>query len=122
MGKNQTLLIVEDDTTNYLYLKEVFDEYFNIILHARNGVEAVNFFTENSDISLILMDLKMPVMDGFEATRQIKKISPNVPIIAQTAYAFNEDKIKALEAGCDDYIAKPIELQTLLDLIVKYQK
>ncbi len=122
MAKNQKLLIVEDDTTNYLYLKEVVEDFFNEIIHARNGLEAVKMCKENTDVNMILMDMKMPVMDGFEATRQIKEFLPDVPIIAQTAYAFNEDKIKALEAGCDDYVSKPIELQTLIDIITKYKK
>ena len=122
MKENQVLLIAEDDTTNFLYLKEVVEDYFIEIIHAINGLEAVEICKENSDINMILMDMKMPGLDGFEATRQIKKILPNVPIIAQTAYAFKEDKVKALEAGCDNYISKPIGSQALLDIITKCQK
>ena len=121
MEENQILLIAEDDITNYIYLKEVAEEYFKEIIHAINGLEAIKICKENSDINLILMDMRMPVMDGFEAAAQIKKILPKVPIIAQTAFAFSEDKVKALKAGCDDYVSKPIESQTLIDLIEKYR-
>lgn len=72
------------------------------------------------DIDLVLMDLKMPVMDGFKASTEIKRIRPNLPVIAQTAYAFAADKLKATEAGCDDYIAKPINRTELLQMIGKY--
>ncbi|NOQ26383.1 MAG: response regulator [Bacteroidales bacterium] len=122
MEDNHILLIAEDDITNYIYLKEVVEDYFKEIIHAMNGLEAINICKENSDISLILMDMKMPVMDGFEAAGQIKKILPKVPIIAQTAFAFSEDKVKALEAGCDEYVSKPVISQTLIDLIEKYRK
>lgn len=122
MEENRTLLIAEDDITNYIYLNEVAEEYFKEIIHAINGLEAIKICKENSDIDMILMDMRMPVVDGFEAAKQIKKFLPNVPIIAQTAFALSEDKIKALEAGCDDYLSKPIESQTLIDLIEKYRK
>lgn len=122
MEDNHILLIAEDDITNYIYLKEVVEDYFKEIIHAMNGLEAINICKENSDISMILMDMKMPVMDGFEAAEQIKKILPQVPIIAQTAFAFSEDKVKALEAGCDEYVSKPVVSQTLIDLIEKYRK
>jgi CheY-like chemotaxis protein len=122
MEDNHILLIAEDDITNYIYLKEVVEDYFKEIIHAVNGLEAFNICSENSKISLILMDMKMPVMDGFEAAAKIKKILPEVPIIAQTAFAFSEDKLKALEAGCDEYVSKPVVSQTLIDLIEKYRK
>lgn len=122
MEENMTLLIAEDDITNYIYLKEVAEEYFKEIIHAINGLEAIKICKENSNIDLILMDMRMPVVDGFEAAEQIKKILPQVPIIAQTAFAFSEDKVKALKAGCDDYLSKPIESQTLIDFIEKYRK
>lgn len=74
------------------------------------------------DIDLILMDIRMPVMDGLEATKQIKSIRPELPVIAQTAYAFSEEKMQILSFGCDDYISKPIERKKLIELIDKYLK
>ena len=71
-------------------------------------------------IDLILMDIKMPILDGYEATKQIKKINKNIPIIAQTAYAMTDDKAKALEAGCDNYITKPIDEEELNKLLHEY--
>ena len=79
-------------------------------------------FEKHKEIELVLMDLKLPGIDGFEVTKQMKAIRPNIPIIAQTAYAFASDRLKALEAGCDDFISKPIEVRVLLDLIGKYLK
>jgi CheY-like chemotaxis protein len=89
-------------------------------LKVESGTDAVDVYIKNPDIDLILMDLKMPLMDGYEATRQIRKISKDVVIIAQTAYALTGDKEKALDAGCNDYITKPVERHKLLDIINMY--
>jgi CheY-like chemotaxis protein len=91
------------------------------IHHASNGKEILHLMnTYNGKISLILMDLKMPEMDGLEATRRVRKINQKVPIIMQTAYAMPGDKEKALDAGCNDYITKPINKNNLIDTIIKY--
>ena len=90
------------------------------ILKARTGVEAVEVCHNNPDIDLILMDIRMPEMSGYEATRQIRKFNKEVIIIAQTAYGLSGDREKAIEAGCNDYIAKPINKDELLSLIQKY--
>jgi CheY-like chemotaxis protein len=92
------------------------------VLHAETGIEAVSTFNSNPDIDLILMDIKMPGMDGYEATRQIKKMNESVIIIAQTAFALAGDDEKALAAGCNDYITKPINKNKLIELIQKYFK
>ena len=92
------------------------------VLHAMTGVEAVEACRNNPDIDLVLMDIRMPVMDGNEATRSIRQFNKDVIIIAQTAYAFSFDKEKALEAGSNDYISKPINITLLYELIKKHCK
>ena len=117
---NKTVLIAEDESSIFLYLKEVLSGKSIKILHANNGEEAVQFCKTNENIDLILMDIKMPFLDGFGATRIIKKIKPQIPIIAQTAFALIGDEKKAIELGCDDYISKPIEEEKLLTIMQKY--
>jgi len=89
------------------------------ILHVRNGQEAI-YACENQKINLILMDLKMPVLNGIEATIEIKKINPDITIIAQTAFSSTEEKNNALDAGCDAFITKPIKYDQLEPLLKKY--
>lgn len=114
------ILIVEDVESNYLYLNAVLTKLDAQIEWVKNGLEAVNFAKENPETDLILMDLQMPEMNGYDATREIKKIYPEMIIIAQTAFAMSDDRSKALEAGCDDYLAKPIRSKDLLDTVNKY--
>lgn len=116
---NKTILIAEDVESNYLFLEEVIGRTGANILWATNGQNAIDIFTQN-DIDLILMDIQMPLLNGFDATREIKKINPKIPVISQTAYAMAEDRGKSIAAGCDDYISKPISSQKLLNLIDKY--
>lgn len=116
---SKTILIAEDVESNYLFLEEVIGKTGAKIIWAKNGQSAVTIF-ETSHIDLVLMDIQMPIMNGFDATRLMKKKKPNIPIISQTAYAMAEDRAKSLEAGCNDYISKPIPSQKLLDLIEKY--
>ncbi|MBE0650745.1 MAG: PAS domain S-box protein [Bacteroidales bacterium] len=120
---NTTILIVEDDELSFQYYEIILSPYSKLI-HERNGVDAVKTFEERKgDISLILMDMKMPgKLDGFEATRTIREKDKDIPIIAQTAYAMEIDKMKALEAGCNDYVTKPVSKEKLLSLIAKYSK
>ncbi len=118
-----TILVAEDDEVNYLYVEALFeietDQNYNLI-HAKNGHEAINFCKENDDIDLVLMDVKMPLVNGYEATDKIKRFRPNLPIIAQTAYSTEEDKERALKSGCEDYISKPLDREHLFMLINKY--
>ncbi len=114
------ILIAEDDEDNYFLLHEFLSKNNVRCLHALDGIEAVEIVRSNEDIQLVLMDIKMPRMDGFEATRRIRDIKPNLPVIAQTAFASEDDKVLALEAGCYDYISKPIRLAELYDMILKY--
>lgn len=114
----KVILIAEDDFVSYKLIQNYLMDYK--ILYADNGKMAVELFKQNPDIDLIFMDIKMPVMDGFEATQQIRKFNKEIPIIAQTAFALKGDKEKALAEGCNDYITKPIVKQKLLELIEKY--
>ena len=113
---NQNLILVaEDDDTSYALLQVYLKKENYPLLRAVNGKQTIKMYKENPGISLILMDLKMPIMDGYEATREIRKINSEVPIIAQTAYALSGDSKKAMDAGCDDYVTKPINKEEMLE-------
>lgn len=114
------ILIVEDVESNYLYLNAVLSKIDAQIEWVKNGIEAVDFAKEHPETKLILMDLQMPEMNGYDATREIKKMYPEMPVIAQTAFAMSDDRTKAIEAGCDDYLAKPIRSKDLLDAVNKF--
>jgi len=113
------VLIVEDEDANYQLLKEMLRKRNYRLFRALDGVEAVEVVADEK-LDLILMDIQLPKMDGYEATRIIRKDYPDIPIIAQTAYANYNDVVKSLDAGCNDFIAKPIKLKKLLALIDKY--
>ncbi len=115
--QNHTFLVAEDDAISYSYLHKVLESQNVKLLRALNGEEAVNICRENPAISMVLMDIKMPVLDGYEATRQILAFRPGLPVIATTAYAFAEDRQKALSCGCVDYISKPLNKDKLLEII-----
>ncbi len=121
--KTQTILIAEDEEVNFIYIETLLEYFVKdlIVLHAINGKQAVELCKERTDIDFVLMDLKMPVLDGYEATKQIKEIRPDLPIIAQTAYSTPEEKAKALNAGCDDFISKPISKEIFSKVIDKYK-
>jgi len=110
-----TILIAEDDEINFFYMNALLArETDSKILRAENGREAIELVKSNNDIKLILMDIKMPEIDGLEATRQIKLTNPDIPIIAITAYAMSGDEERVLAAGCDGYLSKPISKEKLL--------
>jgi signal transduction histidine kinase len=115
--RNKTILVVEDEDNNIVYLNEVIRRTGAEFLSAKNGRIAIDMINGNGEISLVLMDIMMPEMDGYEASRQIKKIRPGLPIIAQTAYSNTREQEKSLEAGCDGYISKPYNPPELLSLI-----
>jgi len=114
------LLVAEDEEVSSEYLKAVLKNSFRHIYFANNGLEAIEILKDHPDIRIVLMDIKMPVMGGCEATHEIRKFNKDVVIIAQTAFALVGDKEKFLEAGCNDYIAKPINSNELLKLIERY--
>ncbi|TKG93568.1 response regulator [Puteibacter caeruleilacunae] len=120
MKLNPNILIAEDVESNYLYLNAVLSKISANIFWAKNGLEAVSLCEDNEDIDLVLMDLQMPEMNGYDATRKIKAFRDKLPVIAQTAFAMSDDKAKAMEAGCDDYLAKPIKSKDLLNVVTKY--
>ena len=120
IAKNIKILIVEDDDVSMNYMEIVLSGLCNEVLQAKNGYEAVEIYRNNQNISLIIMDMRMPVMDGYEATRQIRKINKDVVIIAQTAFALEGDKDKSLMAGCTDYFPKPLRKKILQNILHKY--
>jgi signal transduction histidine kinase len=118
--KKLKILVVEDDEISYSLMPRTLQKISYEILHAKTGIEAIESCRNNPDIDLVLMDIRMPVMDGHKATRQIRQFNKDVIIIAQTAYAFSGDNEKAIEAGCNDYISKPINKTLLYELINKH--
>jgi len=122
IANNNCILIAEDEDSNFLYISEILEDSNLEIFRAINGQEAIEIYKENKKISLILMDIKMPVLDGYNATHKIREFDSDIPIIAQTAFAMSDERLKALEAGCTDYIAKPFRKNEVLSMIRKYQK
>lgn len=116
--KGKKILVVDDEKNNYNFFKTVIEKANAEVFWAQNGMEAVAL-TKELNLDVILMDIQMPVMDGYEATQKIKLLNSKIPIIAQTAYFEQENKEKVMLAGCDDYITKPISTSTLLASIHK---
>ena len=115
-----TILVAEDEEINYLFIEILVSKIFDqncYILHAKDGLEAVEICNKRADIDFVLMDINMPNMNGFDATKGIRKLKPNLPIIAQTAYSSPEDKEKAFSAGCNAFISKPINIEELKSII-----
>ncbi|NPD46176.1 MULTISPECIES: response regulator [unclassified Lentimicrobium] len=112
--EGKTVLIAEDITSNYNFLRLLLKRSKIEIIWVENGQDALTEVQNNDNIDLLLLDINLPIMNGYEAAEAIKKIRPELPIIAQTAYALEGDREKALLAGCDDYIPKPIVISTLL--------
>lgn len=117
---DKVILLVEDEPICRLFFKSALRNTEVELLYASNGEQAVFMVKEHPKIDLVLMDIKLPVMNGIEATRQIKLVRPELPIIAQTAYALNNERTSALEAGCDDYLPKPIHIELLLEKIERF--
>src|SRR5690606_20588617 len=114
------ILVAEDDDISYYYLNKLLAGREVKLIRALNGEEAVMQCRENPNISLVLMDIKMPLLDGYDATRQILEIRNELPVVALTAYAFEEDRQKALDCGCVDYVSKPLKRDTFLAMIDRY--
>jgi CheY-like chemotaxis protein len=118
--KNLKILVAEDDEGSASLISIVVRKFGKEIVKVRTGLEAVEACRKNPDIDLILMDIQMPEMNGYEATRLIRQFNEKVVIIAQTAYALSGDMEKAIEAGCTDYISKPIKNYELLKMMEKH--
>ena len=116
------ILVAEDDDSNFKLIKAIIGKKCEI-LWAKNGEEIVNLFEENRDkAEAILMDIKMPNINGLDATRAIREMSADVPVIAVSAYAYEKDKIAAIESGCNDFLTKPVSAYLLKMTINKYLK
>jgi PAS domain S-box-containing protein len=118
--KGKVILIVEDNELNSRLLQRMLEPTGAEILIARDGKPAIEACMTNKKISVVLMDIQMPEMDGYEATRTIKSINPEMPVIAQTAYAMAEEREKIINAGCDDYISKPIRQRELFSTLSRF--
>ncbi len=118
--EGKTILIVEDEQSNFFLAHTFLTRGLANLVRARTGLEAVNYCNKNTLVDLVLMDIKMPEMNGYEATGLIKKDRPDLPIIAITAFALMGDKEKATYAGCDDYLAKPYVMNQLMEVVDKY--
>ena len=116
----KTILVAEDEIYNFYYIEELLKPLNVNTLHAKNGLEAVELAKNNLDISLVLMDIRMPEMDGLTATKLIKEFRPQLPVIAQTAYASREDKENAKALGFDFYLSKPIMRDVFMEVMEKY--
>ncbi len=119
--ENIKVIIAEDDPANYLFLEVLLKNKVKILDHAWNGKDAVDMVKQNN-YDIVFMDIKMPVMNGMEATKQIKEKFPKLPVIAQTAYSHPEERKKIMASGCDDFMAKPINKSDLYKIIEKYVK
>lgn len=117
--EGKKILIVEDEYSNYYLLKKIVESVGGESIWVTNGKDAIDKMNDHANIDMVLMDLKLPIMSGLDATRDIKKNHPEIPIIAVTAYAMKSDQATALAAGCDEYIAKPLKKAQLLSKIEK---
>jgi PAS domain S-box-containing protein len=118
--KNKKILLVEDDEYNSEYLVEVLRETGIQVVLVGNGYDAIDMVKRDKSFNLVLLDIRLPDIEGFEVAIEMKKDQPDLPIIAQTAYASENHRLKSMEAGCNDYIAKPIQQDDLLSLIARY--
>ena len=114
------ILIVEDVDTNYFYLSSLLQKFNCKVIRAANGQRAVDMVKEDDRIDLVLMDIELPILDGYQATRLIKETRPDLPVIAQTAFAMMGEREKSREAGCNDYLSKPIRKEELLSVLKKF--
>lgn len=116
----KTILIAEDVDLNYYFVERILKKTNAKVIWAQNGEDAVKFCHKYEEIAFIIMDIQMPILNGWEATRQIKKFRPKVPIVALTAYALSDEKEKSYEAGCNGFLTKPVRPKILLSVIQDY--
>lgn len=114
------ILVAEDDEISYLYLSNILIKLSCNVIRAKNGKDAVDLCRNNPEIRIALMDINMPVMDGFEATGVIKSFRPDLTIVAVTAYTYDNTRQDAMDAGCDDYLAKPVTRDMVIETLVKF--
>lgn len=116
--KGRKILIVEDDSSSRLYLNKILEKTGVILLNAGDGQEAIDIALDNPDIDIILMDIQLPVMNGYKSAEKIREFRENIIIIAQTAYGLMGDKEKIIDSGFNDFIIKPIFAQALIEKLV----
>jgi len=117
--KGKTILVVEDEDFNFSYIHELLRRTEAKILRAETGEKALEI-AGASEISLVLMDIKLPDKNGYEVTKKLKALYPSIPVVAQTAFAMVNERERCLSAGCDDYISKPFEPRKLISVLVKF--
>ncbi|MEA3497018.1 MAG: response regulator [Bacteroidota bacterium] len=117
---DKKILIVEDLEVNHMLIDRILQRTSANLIWAMDGEEAVELCQQHNDIDLVLMDIRLPKMNGYEATKRIRKFRNDLPIIAQTAYVMENNKHKVIDAGCNDLITKPIDKNILLDKVHKY--
>jgi CheY-like chemotaxis protein len=118
--RTKRILVAEDDSSNYMFLESLLRPSGAELIWARNGQQAVEIYESQGDIDLILMDIRMPEMNGLQATEKIRATDPDIPIIALTAFAFADDREKALQAGCTEHLSKPVKIEELKNLLHRY--
>lgn len=116
----KTILIVEDEEVSRFFFEKALKKTKASLFFVHDGIEAIAMMKDNPEINLILMDIRLPRMDGIEATSKIKSLFPKIPIIMQTAYSMQSIQDEALKSGCDEYVMKPIKIEPLLSIINKY--
>ena len=119
---SKTILIVEDEEVNQFFFEKALKKTQANLFFANDGIEAIDMIKKKTDIDLVLMDIRLPRMNGIEATSKIKEINPGMPVIIQTAYEMSCAMDEAINCGCDDFITKPIDMQTLFSLLQKHLK
>jgi CheY-like chemotaxis protein len=121
--KGRAILIAEDDDLNFRLVSEALRRTNIEIIRAKDGNETIALFNEHSNrIDMVLMDIRMPEIDGYECTRIIKEKVPGMPVIAQTAYAMSGERLQSMHAGCDDYISKPMNMADLIGKMSRFIK
>ncbi len=118
LGK--TILIAEDDELSRYFFEKALKKTRANLFFVSDGMEALRMIEENAEIDLVIMDIRLPKMDGIEATLKIKALNPELPIVIETAYAMDTMRDEALKSGCDEFITKPIRIETLLSILKKH--
>jgi len=116
----KTILIAEDEAVSRFLFEKALKKTRANLFFVKNGVEAVEMVKENMEIDAVIMDIRLPLMDGLEATAKIKELIPEMPVIIQSAYAMQSTREEAIESGCDDFITKPIKVETLLAILHRH--
>jgi len=118
--KGKKILVVEDDLSSRLYLNKILERAGAVLFNAGDGMEAIDVADKNPDIDIILMDIQLPIMDGYTAAKKIRETGGDVKIVAQTAYGMSDDMENIIASGFDDFILKPIYAEQLIDKLASY--